>query len=103
MFQVAACVSCHRLNGVGEAVGPDLAKLDPKMTPLDTVKSILDPSLKIDDMFRAVLFEMGTGQVVTGVNLDATADAGRVTGNPPRSRGPGSEAWNRSGRHPGAA
>ena len=62
MFQVAACVSCHRLNGVGEALGPDLAKLDPKTTPLDTLKNVLDPSLKIDDKFRTYLFEMNVGQ-----------------------------------------
>ncbi len=32
MFEVASCVSCHRMNGVGEQVGPDLTQLDPKMT-----------------------------------------------------------------------
>ncbi len=45
MFQVAACVSCHRLNGVGEELGPDLAKLDAIMAkPMEVLKNILEPS-----------------------------------------------------------
>ena len=33
IFEVASCVSCHRMNGVGTQIGPDLAQLDAKMTP----------------------------------------------------------------------
>jgi len=45
--QVANCVACHRLGGVGSEIGPDLTKLDPKLKPVDIVKEILDPSAKI--------------------------------------------------------
>ena len=30
MFQVASCVACHKLDGVGTEIGPDLTKLDPE-------------------------------------------------------------------------
>ena len=30
LFTVANCVACHKLNGVGTVVGPDLSQLDPK-------------------------------------------------------------------------
>ena len=32
-FQVATCVSCHRMNEAGNEFGPDLTKLDPKQAP----------------------------------------------------------------------
>jgi len=35
MFQVANCVACHKLNGVGTEIGQDLTKLDPKTNILD--------------------------------------------------------------------
>ena len=88
MFQVAACVSCHRLNGVGETIGPDLAKPDPKTTPLDTLKNVLDPSLKIDDKYRTYAFEMSSGKVVTGMVVEERADAVKVIENPLASSSP---------------
>ena len=33
LFQLATCVTCHRIDGVGAEFGPDLAKLDPKQNP----------------------------------------------------------------------
>ena len=33
IFEVASCVSCHRMNGVGTQVGPDLAQLDAEDDP----------------------------------------------------------------------
>ena len=88
MFQVGTCVSCHRLNGVGEELGPDLSKLAPKLTPVDVLKNILEPSLKIDDKYRTYLFEMNTGKVVTGMILEETADSVKVIENPLASSAP---------------
>ena len=33
IFQVASCVACHKLDGVGIEFGPDLTKLDPSSSP----------------------------------------------------------------------
>ena len=41
MFQVANCVACHKVNGVGTEMGPDLTKLEPKTTRLDILKSAM--------------------------------------------------------------
>jgi putative heme-binding domain-containing protein len=82
MFQVATCVSCHRLNDVGQEFGPDLAKLDPKTTRLDVLRSVLEPSHKIDDKYRSYLFELDSGKVVTGMVVSETADAVKVIENP---------------------
>src|SRR5688500_19994020 len=35
MFTVGTCIACHKLDGVGNDFGPDLAKLDLKLKPAD--------------------------------------------------------------------
>lgn len=82
IFQVANCVACHRLNTVGEEFGPDLAKLDPKTAPLDVLKSVLDPALKIEEKYQSYVFETDAGKVVTGMVLEETADTVKVVENP---------------------
>lgn len=62
-FQVATCVSCHRMNEAGNEFGPDLTKLHPKQAPADLLCNILEPSAKINDKYYAYLFEMESGRV----------------------------------------
>ena len=81
-FQAAACVSCHKLDGLGVEVGPDLAKLDPKVTTADILKSILEPSEKIDDKYRSHVFATGSGKIVTGMVLEETPTKVKVMENP---------------------
>ena len=62
MFQVASCVACHKLDGVGNEFGPDLTKLDPKLTAADILKEMLEPSAKINEKFQTYVFETRVGQ-----------------------------------------
>jgi putative heme-binding domain-containing protein len=82
MFQVASCVSCHRLNGVGEEFGPDLAKLDAKITPAEILRSVIEPSFKIEEKYQSYLFETSAGKVVTGMVLEETGDTVKLIENP---------------------
>src|SRR5690606_25570023 len=42
MFKVANCIACHKLNGEGQELGPDLTKLDPsRITGEEILKSLL--------------------------------------------------------------
>ena len=62
MFQVASCVSCHKMEGVGNEFGPDLLKLDPKLAkPVEVLRHMLEPSLKIDDKYQQWIFEPSRG------------------------------------------
>ena len=81
-FEVASCVSCHRMNGVGEVVGPDLTQLDPKMTKAEILRSLVEPSARIDEKFRSHTFALKTGKVVTGLILEATPERFKVSENP---------------------
>ncbi len=82
IFQVANCVACHKMDGVGTAIGPELAKLDPKMQPLDVLKELLDPSARINEKYQTYTFELESGKVVTGLILEETPERIRVIENP---------------------
>jgi putative heme-binding domain-containing protein len=83
MFQVASCVSCHKLNGVGFEVGQDLTKLDPKIeAPVELLKHILEPSLKVDEKFQSWVFELSSGKKVTGLIVEAKNGTYKVLENP---------------------
>ncbi|HKB40562.1 MAG TPA: c-type cytochrome, partial [Gemmataceae bacterium] len=82
MFQVANCIACHKLSGVGTEIGQDLTKLDPKTKTTDILRDILDPSAKIDDKYRSYVFEMESGKVVTGLILEETPKTVKVIENP---------------------
>ena len=83
MFQVATCVACHKLGGVGTEFGPDLTKLDPKQAkPLEVLRDVLEPSLRIHEKFQTYLFELKSGKTLTGIILEEKGDAVKVIENP---------------------
>jgi putative heme-binding domain-containing protein len=91
LFQVATCVSCHRMhrmNGAGNKFDPDLTKLDPKQALADLLRNILGPSAKINDKYYACLFEMESGQVLTGLIVEETPDVVKIVENPLASAEP---------------
>jgi hypothetical protein len=77
IFTAANCVACHRIESekIGNAFGPELSKLDPKLQPLDILKEILDPSAKIEDKYKSNTIETGDGRVLTGLVIKETPEA----------------------------
>jgi len=82
MFKIASCVSCHKMEGQGQEFGPDLTKLDPKMTKEDLLRHILEPSLKIDEKFQVYIFETKAGRTITGMIVEDTPQAVKIIENP---------------------
>lgn len=82
IFQVANCVACHKLNGVGQEFGPDLSKLDPKLTAADILRDILEPSAKINEKFQTFTLGTESGKVITGLILEETPQEVKVIENP---------------------
>jgi putative heme-binding domain-containing protein len=83
LFQVAACVSCHKFNGAGQDFGPDLTKLDPKQqAPVEILHDIIEPSFRINEKYYQYVFEMKSGTMITGMILDENKDEVKVIENP---------------------
>ena len=83
LFQVAACVACHKLNSVGNEFGPDLSKLDPKrQAPIEVLHDIVEPSFRINEKFETWIFTLKNGIVVKGLVLEETGDSYKVIENP---------------------
>jgi putative heme-binding domain-containing protein len=67
-----SCAACHVLDGVGHAVGPDLATLANK-SPLYLLSEVFDPSRNLDSRFAEYRATLKDGRVVTGLLAAETA------------------------------
>jgi putative heme-binding domain-containing protein len=89
MFQVAACIACHKFGGVGQEFGPDLTKLDPKQqSPLEILRDLVEPSVRINEKYQTWSFETQAGKVITGLIVGETPDEVKVVENPQVSTTP---------------
>jgi putative heme-binding domain-containing protein len=75
IFTIANCVGCHKLNGVGQEFGPDLAKLDPKWKPEEVLRHMLEPSWKINEKYQSWTVVTDEGEVITGLLVKETPEA----------------------------
>ena len=82
LFTVASCIACHQLNGVGKQVGPDLTKIDPKHTPVDVFRDIIEPSFRIDEKYYTYIISTDEGKIVTGLIVEETPDVVKLIENP---------------------
>ncbi len=66
------CAACHKLAGVGNEVGPDLATLTDKSAEY-LLTHILDPNRVVEPRYVAYVAELKSGLTITGV---VTAETG---------------------------
>ena len=82
LFKAAACIGCHKLNGQGNNIGPDLTKLPPEYSKVDVLEHILNPSKKIDRKYQSNIIELTSGKVLTGLITEETDDSIKLIDNP---------------------
>ena len=73
-FEVAAvqCKNCHRIEGQGLEIGPDLSQIGKKYNRAQLLETILEPSKQVDPKYVAYLVETADGQVHTGLLVERT-------------------------------
>jgi putative membrane-bound dehydrogenase-like protein len=69
-----SCGGCHRVQGRGQWVGPDLSTIGVKYGRDELIRSILSPSAAIGSNFRSVVVALADGRVLTGLPVEETAD-----------------------------
>ncbi|MFP6901275.1 MAG: c-type cytochrome, partial [Opitutales bacterium] len=66
MFGVALCNRCHRFQGKGYAIGPDLSGVANRLGRRDLLQAILSPSDTIAQNYRTDVLELTGGRTVAG-------------------------------------
>jgi len=61
------CKSCHKIDGVGTDIGPDLSQIGKKYDRAKILENILQPSKEIDPKYRVHLVQTVDGQVQSGL------------------------------------
>ncbi len=69
-----SCSGCHRVQGRGQWVGPDLSTIGVKYGRDELIRSILSPSDSIGYSYRSVVAALTDGRVITGLLLEDTAE-----------------------------
>ena len=69
-----ACGTCHRVQGQGQWIGPDLSTIGGKYGRDELIRSILNPSAAIGYNFRSLVLALTDGRVITGLPVEETAD-----------------------------
>jgi len=66
------CKNCHKIQGKGKEVGPDLSQIGKKYKPAELLETILNPSKKIEKKYLLYVAETTAGKVHTGLLIKKT-------------------------------
>jgi putative membrane-bound dehydrogenase-like protein len=65
------CANCHRLEGVGHSLGPDLAALTSRSREA-LLTAVFDPNRAVEDKFLEYVVRLTDGRTVNGMLLEET-------------------------------
>ena len=69
-----ACATCHRVQGQGQWVGPDLSTIGTKYGKDELLRSILYPSAAIGYNYKSNILALADGRVLTGLIVEEAPD-----------------------------
>ena len=67
------CAICHRFGALGTEIGPDLSTITSRFQKKDVLEAILWPSKVISDQYKSEMFQLKSGQLISGVIVRETA------------------------------
>lgn len=73
-FETASvqCKNCHRVDGTGSSLGPDLSQIGSKYTRAQLLDQILEPSRIIEPRYVAYVAQLDDGRSFTGMLMERT-------------------------------
>ncbi len=74
LFTVAQCFKCHRVQGQGGIVGPDLTPAGRRFNTRDLLETIVNPNKEISDQYVATKFQMADGETLVGRVVNINGD-----------------------------
>lgn len=73
-----SCLRCHKINGVGGEVGPDLSGIGKKQKRDYLLESIVDPDKQIAKGYETVVLTLQSGLIKTGILKSEDAKVVRI-------------------------
>ncbi len=70
LFFSTGCGACHRLGGLGGAIGPDLTSIPNKFDERYLMESILEPSKVISDQYNSSIVTLSDGSQLMGLAVE---------------------------------
>lgn len=80
LYFAVGCGACHRLGGLGGAIGPDLTSIPHKFDDRYLVEAIVNPSKDISDQYGSSIVTLKNGAKETGL---AVEDGSKIKLYPP--------------------
>jgi putative membrane-bound dehydrogenase-like protein len=68
-----ACATCHRMEGVGGNIGPDLTRIWDTQTTAKLLEAIIDPSKEIKEGYQSYRATTVSGRVHTGLRVSESS------------------------------
>lgn len=75
------CATCHRVNGKGGYLGPDLSTVGTYMTPESMLDSLINPSADIKQGYETVVVNLTDDSVISGL-LQRNTETSVLVRNP---------------------
>jgi len=66
MYAATACAVCHRFNGDGGGIGPDISGAGNRYSVRDLLENIITPSLVISDQYGSEELTIANGDPMVG-------------------------------------
>ena len=74
LFAAAACFKCHRFDGQGGIIGPDLTGVGKRFNSRYLLESLIEPSKVVSDQYQASVFVTASGQTIVGKVANLNGD-----------------------------
>ncbi|MBX3178906.1 MAG: c-type cytochrome [Candidatus Hydrogenedentes bacterium] len=80
-YYASGCAQCHRFDGAGGAVGPDLSSVANKFSVEDILEAIIEPSKVISDQYSSSIIRLNNFTEYEGIviNHSGAEEEGRMT------------------------
>lgn len=70
LFHATGCASCHRFNGFGGNIGPDLNTVSNRFGVMGVIEKIIDPNIIISDQYSSSEVTLSDGNTVVGLVVE---------------------------------
>ena len=68
-LEKSQCLKCHRLDGQGGGIGPELTGVGSRFARIHLIEAVLEPSRTVAPSYETISVALDSGRVITGVRI----------------------------------